>query len=899
MAPIKTVTYYKPIFKHNLPLIVGVMIILLIGVACSKKNNTRALRQWEAFNTRYNVYFNGLEHFDEQLSEMEKSYEDDYTKPLPLHPAEAYANPKLPQPVGDFARTLEKMQKAIELHSITNKPAFRPSNQEERDFRARDEFNPFIHNAWLTMGKAQYYSGDFTGAASTFLYITRHFKWLPETLTEARLWEALSYCAAGLPYDAENVLHLVKEVDLTSKDLMHLYNLTKASYYIHSGKDKEAIPYLEDVAQHSHGVQSHRLWFLLGQICFKTGEKELAYNAFKNAGYGLSTPYSLKFNARIKQSEVFTNGDIDSEIKSLKSLTKYERNREFLDQINYAIANLYLTEKDSTSAEEYYQKAIKESIRTGIDQAYAKLALSNLYFSKKEYLKAQPLLSESLPFLGDDYPGLKNLENRSENLDELALYADNVQLQDSLLELSRLPKEKQIEIIKQQIKNQEKIAQEAERLSSQVDTMSSFRVNSDDSWYFYNSNAKNRGRNEFIKKWGPRKLEDDWRRSNKLTFNMGENYDEEDESQQNLLSDTAQDNSISENDRSLQSYIDQIPSTKEQITLANDVVQQGLYNMGVILKDKIEDYQAAEQKFRELLERYPDNEYRLDTYFNLYLMAAREEDLSKAEKWRKLIMSDFPESPYGIAMKDPDYFNRLREMNRIQEEMYADAYKAYLNNENEKVHTLTLEMENNYPLSSILPKFVFIDALSYLTDGNHNQFRAKLMELLHRWPDTDMVDMASGIMKRLNSGMQPILRDENPRGMIWQTVLSNSPDLQIDIEEEFTDEPDSPQYFVLTFPRDVVNPNFVLYEIARFNFSTFLIKDFDLEPMSFSNVSLLVIKGFANLKEVEKYRKVMDQSDIDLPEEVESVIISKQNFELLLRSGKTFEDYFRHLDSLD
>lgn len=875
------------------------LMLILFG-ACSKKNNTPALRQWEAFNTRFNVYFNGLEHFNEQLAEMEKTYEDDYTKLLPINPAEAYSNPKLPQPSADFSRTLEKMQKAIELHSITRKPVFRPTNQEERDFRARDEFNPFIHNAWLTMGKAQYYSGDFTGAASTFLYITRHFKWLPETVTEARLWEALSYCGAGLPYDAENPLHLVKENDLTNKNLKHLYNLTMADYFLHSGKDRQAIPFLKEAAQYSDGIQSHRLWFLLGQICFKTGDKDLAYEAFKKAGSGLSTPYPLKFNSRIKQSEVFTGSDIGSEIKSLKSLTKYERNREFLDQIYYAIANLYLAEKDSSSAEEYYQKAIRESIRNGIDQAYAKLALSNLYYCEKEYLKAQPLLSQALPFIGDDYPGFQTLKIRSENLDELALYSSNVHLQDSLLELSRLPRDKQIEIIRKQIKKEAEASRQDYGVK-RVDTISTFTINPDDSWYFYNTNAKNRGRNEFIKKWGSRKLEDDWRRSNKLSFIMDGNYAEEGEAQRNLLPNADIDVNKSEEDKLLQSYLDQIPSTPAQITLANDVVRQGLYNMAVILKDKIEDYPAAEKKFRELLQRYPDNIYRLDSYYNLYLMAAREGEFSKAEEWRKLIMNDFPDSPYGIAMNDPDYFNRLKEMNRIQEDWYAEAYKAYLANDNIKVHDLASEMEKTYPLSSILLKFVFLDALAYLTDGNHALFRSKLMELLQRWPDTDMTEMTSGIIKRLNSGMHPVSRNENPRGMLWEAVLSHNPDMFVESEVKFTDQPESPQYFVLTFPRDAVNPNYVLYEVARFNFSSFLIKDFDLEPMSFSNVALLVVKGFANIREVEKYRQVMDSSDIELPEEVEKVIISKQNFELLLRSGKTFEDYFRFKDenSLD
>ena len=148
----------------------GIVLSVCLSLSsCGTKKNTAVSRNWQAFTTRYNVYFNGSEHYKETLKEMENRYEDDYTRLLLIHPAEARADDKYPQPTGDFKRTIEKMQKAIQLHSITKKPQKRSSSPKEKAFRARGEFNPFLHNAWLTLGKAQYLDGDFLEAATTFL----------------------------------------------------------------------------------------------------------------------------------------------------------------------------------------------------------------------------------------------------------------------------------------------------------------------------------------------------------------------------------------------------------------------------------------------------------------------------------------------------------------------------------------------------------------------------------------------------------------------------------------------------------------------------------------------------------------------------------------------------------
>lgn len=904
-------------------LAVFVMIAVLTG--CSTKKNTPASRNWQAFTTRYNVYYNGKTHYDEQLKAMLDGYQDDYSQLVKVHPAEARNDKKAPQPSGDFKRTIEKMQKSIQLHSIKKKPRKKTGSAKEKAFRAREEFNPFLHNSWLTMGKGQYMNGDFLGAASTFFYISKHFTWLPKTVTEARLWMALSYLAMDWDYEAENALHPVKEKDLVNNELRNLYNLAYADYYLHTKNWEKAVKPLEYAARHAKGSQKNRLWFLLGQTYTQLGKKKDAYNAFKKAGSGAATDYRTKFNARIKQSEVFQGTNIKKEVRALRNMTHYARNTEFLDQIYYAIGNLYISRKDTAEAMKNYRLAVEKSTRNGIDKALAQLALGNLYFLQGDYVKAQPCYSEAVPQLPETYPDYKMLKKRSDVLDELATYAGNVHLQDSLLTLSKMTPEEQrkacqklVDELREREKKEAEEAAREEYLANQQgaddnikrnDAPANTMINNGDkSWYFYNSMTKNQGKTEFQRRWGARKNEDDWRRRNKSVFSLDEESadDESDDEGDGLPNDTT---SMSPEEKeaakkqmdaasdphNVEYYLAQIPKTPEEIQTCHDVIQEGLYNMGIILKDKLEDFPSARKEFNRLLESYPDNIYRLDVYYNMYLMAVRSGDVAQAERWRQMILANFPDSPYGQAMLDPNYFENLRKMFRVQEAKYQEAYDAYLDNSNSRVHALTAEMERDFPLSKIMPKFVFIDALSYLTENDIPKFKERLEYLLEKWPDTDMTPMAGSIVRGLRQGREPNKGSSNSRGMIWSMRLSNdSVPMNADgTPANFENDPNSPQYLVLAFPRDSVSSNQLLYDVARFNFSSFVVRDFDLEQMSFGNIGLLIVKGFENVKQLEHYRNVMAEKGFEVPEGVRLIMISKPNFELLLREGRSFEEYFR------
>lgn len=910
--------------KRTLRKYIPLAVIALIAImqSCSARKNTAGSRFWQAFTTRYNVYYNGITHYKEQIHDLENNYEDDYSQQLFIHPAEAYSNPKSPQPSASFDRTIEKMQKAISLHSIKKKPkrkSGKGNDPKYKEWLKRDEYNPFIHNAWFTMGKAQYMKGDFTSAAATFHYIVRHFTWKPDLVAESELWEALSYCAMGWTSEADNVLAHVHIDKIADKRVRSLANLAFADYYIKCKRNAEAIPYLAEAVKGQKGAQSVRLNFLLGQLYQDAGNNDLAYEAYKRAGSHSGSTYRTKFNARIRQSAVYQGNNINGEIRSLKSMARYDRNKEYLDQIYYAIGNIYLSRRDTANAVTNYVEAAKKSTRNGIDKAISQITLGGIYFAQHKYDLAQPCYAEAIPQLSEDYPNYKLLKRRSDVLDELSVYAQNVTLQDSLLRLAKLSPDEQKAVIKKIIdalkkkekeeaenaKREEYLAQQAAKGSSikSNNQPATYTINSDNSWYFYNTATKNAGKTAFQQLWGNRKLEDDWRRRNKNTFSLGDDTQDTAQAADTTATDSTKTDKVAlkhaDDPHYEEYYLKQIPKADEEILTANNVIQEGLYNMGIILKDKLEDYNSAAYQFNELLDRYPDNVYRLDTYYNMYLMYMRIGEPSTAERYRQLILDNFADSKYGMAMEDPNYIDNLKNMEKVQEQMYEQAYADYLGNNNEGVHEAYAEMMRKYPLSKIMPKFMFIDALSYVTQKNYDKFKSTLKEMLERYPETDITPTASGIVKQLNKGRQLNGGSTNARGMLWATRLSND-STATNAEKKFTpfkEGKDKPQLFIYAFSTDSVSANQLLYEVAKHNFTSFVVKDFELEQMTFGEIGLLVVKGFANYAEVAHYRQVMDADTAKvIPAQAHPIIISKENFDLLVNEGRSFADYFQYLE---
>lgn len=280
---------------------VSILLLFILGAACSTGRNTALTRAYHELTTRYNLYYNAEKAYQEILEEQSRNFTDSYDRLLPLFPRFIATEKQLPG--GPFDGVVEKTSKAIREHSVTAKPRRDPTKRltaEKRQWLQQDEFNPFLHNAWMLLGKAHLQNGDLEEALAAFTHISRIFRHDERIVQEATIMMMRCYTEQNRLYQAELSARLLMTTNLPD-NLQSLYDETYTGYLLKKGDYKAAIPWLKRVISNEKvQLQKKRLRYLLGQLLQLTGEREAAYQAFDTVK-GLSTPFSLQLQATMSQ----------------------------------------------------------------------------------------------------------------------------------------------------------------------------------------------------------------------------------------------------------------------------------------------------------------------------------------------------------------------------------------------------------------------------------------------------------------------------------------------------------------------------------------------------------------------------------------------------------------------
>ena len=422
--------------RHTYILYMVAVIVLVTG--CSTHKNTAQSRFWQSFTAKYNTYYNGSLAFIDGNLEKEKGNKDNYTEQLPLYPVSNKQSRETGK--GNYDRAIEKMEKTIKLHSIKARPEWKKSRRKtakDREWLGRKEYNPFLWKAWMMMGKAQCQKGAFDEAAATFAYVSRLYQTQPMQNSLARAWLAKCYTELDWLYDAEDVIRNM------SRDSIHYrsvrdWDATYANYYLKTGELEKAVPHLRQVIKsETRKTQKARLWFIMGQVETALGHRDAAYKAYART-IRQNPPYELAFNARIAQTEVMGQSNARGMISKLKRMAANDNNKDYLDQVYYAIGNIYLAQKDTTKAISAYEKGNEKATRSGIERGVLLLRLGDLYWTLEKYNDAQRCYGAAIGMLDKDRPDYEELSQRSKVLDELVPYTDAVHLQDSLQQLAKM-----------------------------------------------------------------------------------------------------------------------------------------------------------------------------------------------------------------------------------------------------------------------------------------------------------------------------------------------------------------------------------------------------------------------------------------------------------------------------
>ena len=900
--------------------LIVIAVALLTMAGCSTQKNTAGTRWWHSLNARYNIYYNGNEAFIDGNLEKEKGNRDNFTEQIPLYMVGNKDSRSLGS--SQYDRAIEKAEKDIRRHSIKAKPEWKGGKKKtdkDKEWLGRKEYNPFLWKAWMLLGKSQFQKGDFDEAAATFSYMARLYQTQPMQNGLARAWLAKCYTELDWLYDAEDVIRNM------SRDSMHFrtvkdWDYTYADYYIRTKDYQKAAPYLRKVIKHEHRHQQKaREWFLMGQIQKELGNNAEAERAFGKA-IGCHPTYELEFNARIAQTEVMAKGNAKAMISRLRRMAANDNNKEYLDQVYYAMGNIHLMQKDTMKAIAAYEKGNEKATRNGIEKGVLLLTLGNLYWQLEKYNDAQRCYGEAIGLLDKDRKDYEELAQRSKVLDELVPHTDAIHLQDSLLALADMPEAQRLEAIDRvikELKRKEKEARDAERMAEverqlQKNQAVGQRGNtqqnrpttqqqSGGAWYFYNPSAVSQGKTTFQRQWGQRQNADNWQRMNQTVVNLANNNtqekSEDSENSENAeFSDSlaaqgaaaadstqtaAPQDTLANDPHNREYYLAQIPFSEEQKAASHAIIQEALLQSGIIFKDKLDNLKLSEKQLLRLTNNYPQFEKLDDAWYHLFLLYSRLGRHDTAEACLTHLKAEHPESQWTTLLSDPYYADNARFGTHIEDSLYAATYAAFKADKFSEVAGNARISADRFPMGEHRAKFIFIDGLSRLNNGDATGCLEQLKEVVEKHPQSEVAEMAGMIVKGVQEGRR-LHGGKFDIGDVWSrrdiTLTADSTKA-----DTLSADPNQKFVFILAYEPDSVDQNQLLFEMARYNFTNFLVRNFEIATDEDQGLQRMLISGFLSYDEALQYARQLYANEVmaEKLSKCRSLIISEINLPLL------------------
>jgi len=792
---------------------------------------------------RYNIYFNGYESFKAGLNKIARGYQDDYAELLKVF---EYSDPATASLCSsDMERAIQKASKLISLKSITAKPEFKGQiSEKDKELLERKESNEWVDDSYLLIGKARFYKHEYNEATSIFNYCITDAN-DPLIKTEAAIWLSRIYNETG---NYNESLRSLNGTDISTdfaKSLESMYYTTLADLYIKQKRYPEAIDPLERSINIVSGkIARYRLTYLLAQLYEKTGDGTRAISLYREV-VNMNPPYDIEFNARINIAGVFDiNSGNPREIRrELQKMLNDSKNKDYQDQIYFALGNLSMKEGNEAEAIEYFRKsAVAKSLNQN-QKGRSYLALAGYYIGKPDYLKAGVYYDSAVYFLDQKYPDYPAIKTKSQNLNALVSQLVIIQREDSLQRVALMPEAERNSLISAIIarivkdESEGKTSEYSDRynLGQYYENERRFQGNIDQEgkWYFYNQAALTFGRTEFRKRWGERKYEDNWRRSNKTRINNTQTA--------NISTEPGQhgsDTIAAETDyKKSQFYLRNLPLNDSLMAVSNDKIITAMLNAGKAYSERIQDPEKATQTFESLINRFPSSELVPETLYNLYRVN-KEANNSKAETYRQRLLQKYPEDEFARILSDPAYYEKKMAEMKMVETTYNDAYNMYYNENFAAAISISDAALVKYPQDLLAPKFLLIRAYSVGRISDERAFREELNNLVKTWPETTESKRATEIIAYLNQKTPGLKVEEDKK------IAS----------EIYTADTTASHVFALIITDPAFNLNQASFDVISYNIDNYTNKNLKTEGSLIDNKFILItISGFSGFAEALNY----------------------------------------------
>jgi len=840
---------------------ISVIILLLSVTSCSTKKNTWTRRAYHNVTCHYNVFFNGMVSLEEGEKLLSEKAVDNYNKVLMVYNYGTKEDAVIVNPKMD--RTIKKASIGIQRHSM-------PFGGEEKVKWVRDSY--------LMMGIAHFYKHDYTSARRVFDYVAKEYQSSPIHY-EAILWLARTSIQTEQYERAEASLNVLQS---KQDETDFPYNVEKgiplvyADFYLSRDNYNAAYPYLErgiELAS-DHDVIT-RVYFILGQINqldkeFNTATSNYAKVVKRNP------PYKMAFEAQMNMAQCYDEGTGDSKHinKVLLKMAKETKNAEYLDQIYYALAQVATTDNKDTLVIYYLKKSVSTSVSDAFQKTESSLELADIYFDDGNYQFAQAYYDTASMSLPQNYPDYTAIMNKTKILSQLVDQIQTITLQDSLQTIAKMNTADLYAMIDKLIeeydKKQERIAEEIE-LGGGTQFVDMSRGRTDNAlggggWYFYNTTAISRGRNEFIRKWGDRKLEDNWRLTDKRM--MMQSF-EQDLTDEGVITENDSIIIVNTNPHDRGFYLQNIPLTDEQLAVSDSTIIEAYNLLAYLYLEELQDTTLALNTYLEFQRKYPNNKYRLESWYALYKIYLSKVNNSEADFYSNLIISNFPESNYAKVILDPDYFIKLSNQQNEASILYEKTFKAFGREQYYRVINYANEAIELFPEdTTLVPKFMYLRAISLGAVDVADTLYSSLVSLVKTYPSSSITPLAKSVIQTLQV--------EYGIGVTEGTINQETGE-STELESIYTFNPNEMHLVIIVVQSPDINISALKVRISDFDKKYFRLKSLRVKSLMLDDSQTIVTIGnFENKDNAANYFLALNND--------EYVLSGLQNKDFLLFS---------------
>lgn len=660
----------------------------------------------------------------------------------------------------------------------------------------------------------------------------------------------------------------------------------EANLFIKQKLYDKAIQPLEKAIELSQTKKDRaRMNFILAQLYEQSGDHEKAYAAFSKVLDNTPT-YEMEFNARLQQTmSGWSNGKIDSEtaLKTYNRMTEDAKNLEYRDQIYFAMATIALHDKANKDGIKFLRQSLAFNKGNAAQRAEAYLKLADLYFEGEQFVQAKAYYDSSLTVLPATDPRFKRATDYANNLKDIARLIQTIEANDSIVRIFRMTDAERKELAKT-IKKQREAA-EAQAIRANLASQSAapgpakapapVAGGKPSSFYFYNETFLKKGRKDFSRTWSDRKLEDNWRRSNRISEGGPDDVAGSDSTKTNAAADAE-----------LKDIFANIPKSEAELSVLHLATYEAMYQLGTLFRDKLQNNRRAVGTLEEMQTRYPDTaRYEKEAWYYCYLAYTDLKDPEHAQIYYDKLVEKYPKSAYARTLTDPNFLNATKERERELNKYYEDTYAMFKQREYKKAYDRCEEAPQKFgSQNALVAKFALLSALCTGNLNGNEAYCTALSELIKRYPDSPEATRAREIARVLACKGYEVDEKKKPEA---------AP------EDAFVVEDDKLHYFIVALSGDDVRLDDIKASVSDYNSEHHKAEQLRISNIFLgtdTNTPIVVIRKFDNKEQAMRYYNEVKGQKEFLGETAkktytkEMFAVTQENYRRILKS-KTLEKY--------